>query len=295
MSEEQGVAAPGEATAQASAPILPLSQGNTPSIPGGQDAAAVSPSIQPKSTWQDALPENIRDKPELASFDDVGSLAHGFLALVGNEEKGVTAPKGKDGENRDQIWKDLGRPETPDEYQLTIPESLSSLIPDETLSSFRKTAHEAGLSQDQTASVIKFYSSDLEAQLSQINSTKGQETLAAETVLKQAWGAAYEQNLAAANAVVVQSFSKETQEAFQQSPLSRNPELIQLISTLGLSSQEPGTLAGFGQTGSAQTDLQTRAETLLADPAYRNAKDPKHKAVAQEVTEIYQILATQKS
>jgi len=64
------------------------------------------------------MPEGLRDEPSLQTFDSVDKLAKSYVNAVkmigGKPENLIQLPQ--EGENRESIWNQLGRPEQPNGY-----------------------------------------------------------------------------------------------------------------------------------------------------------------------------------
>ena len=61
------------------------------------------------------MPEGLRDEPSLQTFDSVDKLAKSYVNAVkmigGKPENLITLPQ--EGESRDSLWNQMGRPEQP--------------------------------------------------------------------------------------------------------------------------------------------------------------------------------------
>ncbi|MBU1249288.1 MAG: hypothetical protein KKB70_11355 [Proteobacteria bacterium] len=121
--------------------------------------------------WRSSLPEDwtivvrnengeemempLRDHPSLAKYpskdDAVKALVHA-QRLIGRRPEGVIEPPGPEAseEERAAFYAALGRPESPDEYQLPELETPEGFEFDEDMQAqFRQKAHELGLSPGQ--------------------------------------------------------------------------------------------------------------------------------------------------
>ena len=101
---------------------------------------------QPK--WIDQLPENLRGNEKLTRFERIQDLGTAFLDLDGKYEKDIrelVKIPGEDAtdEDRATFFTKLGRPEKPEDYEITEtswPEEADKLIKDsakEEIDSFR--------------------------------------------------------------------------------------------------------------------------------------------------------------
>lgn len=85
-------------------------------------------------TFQDQLPEGVREHESLKEIADIGQLAEKHIELYSAQPQ---------------------RPENPDAYQFDIPDGFP--IVEEDLSAFKKGAYEFGLTQEQFKGVLGHY------------------------------------------------------------------------------------------------------------------------------------------
>ena len=94
--------------------------------------------------WRSALPEDIRDNPSFAKFNDVTSLASSYVNLQSHLGRDKIAKPVTDSD-WDDVYEFLGRPESAYKYEIELPKGLpdeiASQFNDETLSSFKQEAH----------------------------------------------------------------------------------------------------------------------------------------------------------
>ena len=147
-------------------------------------------------TWQTQhLPEDLRDNDTLSKFKDVGALGNSYLELqkmVGSRVK-LPAEDATE-EDINSFYNQIGRPETPDKYELNIPESNYQ---QEKIKEFLDQAHASGLTNKQAQAAVDFYHSmEVDGQVNS-DAAMQQARLDAETSLKKEWGPTdYAKNLA---------------------------------------------------------------------------------------------------
>ncbi len=171
----------------------------------------------PPQDWRAALPEHIRADPSLASFKDVGALAASFIetkSLVGKsirppgpdaapaarkefvdrllqiEPALLYAPDG-DPDATTRMWKKLGKPEKPEEYEIPDIGKEAGLNADE----LRALAVTGGLTKPQFKGLVEVMA----------KATLEQKRVAAleRLALEQEWGAAKEERTLAAKAAAL--------------------------------------------------------------------------------------------
>ena len=111
-------------------------------------------------SWHDALPEDVRDHPSLATFTDTGALAKSFVhaqSIVGADKIPVPG-KWADDNDWNTVYDKLGRPADGDAYELdfgNVPEGQD--VQEDFVKWFRGTAHKHGLNNRQAQSLAKEY------------------------------------------------------------------------------------------------------------------------------------------
>lgn len=155
-----------------------------------------SPALQVFKTPEDALKGYLDLKAwqgravslpgEDAKPEDISA----FVEKAGKRVPGlVVMPKTESPEDVARFWRDLGTPEDPDGYQ---PPADIEAVDEGFVKELKNFAHHAGMTNDQFG---KFLGKFAEAQ-GAIAEQQQQQAQENEAKLKQAWGNAYEQNIA---------------------------------------------------------------------------------------------------
>jgi hypothetical protein len=153
------------------------------------------------STWTEGLGEDAMGYVENKGWTGAEQMLDSYRNL----EKSMGAPADQllhlpkteeDTDGWNAVYAKMGRPETAEGYELTgpdMPEGALDLTPD-----LREWAHEAGLSQQQTASIYERYNSRLGELVTEQEQQIEEQAAADEAALKKEWGSAWDENLAAA-------------------------------------------------------------------------------------------------
>lgn len=268
--------------------------------------------------FKELISEDLRTDPSLNDIKDINSLAKGYIhaqKLVGErdansiripgEDAGeeaikafydklesipgvVRLPDFDDEEAKQQLFNKLGRPESPDNYDIDVPEDLLNASTE--LQQFREVAHEAGLTKDQASKVLNFYTKDvIENQLSQFNEAKE----LGEQALKQKWGADYNARLNGAK-LMAQKYADQNpalaQELFN-GQLGNNPLVIEMLSDLAAGMSESDIVQGqskvtYGITAEEALDRISEIRENKSH-AFHNPTDPGHRAAVEKVQKLY--------
>src|SRR6185437_3686507 len=104
-----------------------------------------------------ALPPDVaKQYPTLTKFKDLPSLAKSYAELEKSYGSSLRMPApDAPQEERDAFYSKLGRPESPDKYEIKFGEGVA--VDDKLLGSFREAAHKLGLSQQQAQALGEWW------------------------------------------------------------------------------------------------------------------------------------------
>lgn len=160
--------------------------------PVADNAGQVAQTEQP---WYSSIQdESLRGFAELKGWKDPGAAIDSYRNLEKlrgvPENELVRLPKEGDAEAWDQVYSRLGRPESPDLYELPIPEGDDG--------AFAKTAaewmHKAGLTKQQAQQIAAMNNEFISEQVKAYEAEKAANQARELDDLKSEWGMAYDQN-----------------------------------------------------------------------------------------------------
>ena len=262
-----------------------------------QQDAAVSDQSQPQETtsvdFQTLIPEEYREERSLQNFQNMNDFVKSYLhsqKLVGADKIPVQNKMATD-DDWNEVYKRLGRPSSPDEYQYQLPEQ--NKLDDATLKAFSEQAHKLGLLPKQAQGIIDYYNGL--AQQSEQSASMQQETarLEAETVLRKEYGPAYDNKINAAKNLATNTLGAEfLRDTVLQdgSRLGDNPQVVKAFATLAEKLSEDNLVQG--DVASAMTIKEINDEiSSLTQPgsAYWNKTHINHKKAVEEVQRLYQL------
>jgi len=262
-----------------------------------QQDAAVSDQSQPQETtsvdFQTLIPEEYREERSLQNFQNMNDFVKSYLhsqKLVGADKIPVPNKMATD-DDWNEVYKRLGRPSSPDEYQYQLPEQ--NKLDDATLKAFSEQAHKLGLLPKQAQGIIDYYNGL--AQQSEQSASMQQETarLEAETVLRKEYGPAYDNKINAAKNLATNTLGAEfLRDTVLQdgSRLGDNPQVVKAFATLAEKLSEDNLVQG--DVASAMTIKEINDEiSSLTQPgsAYWNKTHINHKKAVEEVQRLYQL------
>jgi hypothetical protein len=284
-------AAGGEDTGQGSLDIGVTDGG---SGDGGQGAA--------QQSWRDGLSEDLKANPSLTKFEDVPSLAKGYVeaqSLIG--KKGIIPPgENATPEEMSTFYNSLGRPDSVDGYELDSfkpPDVIADFWDRDGMQEVAGILHEAGLTKAQASTVIEKYAehqaNTLGQPIQQIRESKAN----AEKALKQEWGAAYNGKMDQAKQAlhqVAEHFGMTPDEVLGSflpdgQMVGNSVFLTKLFAEIGDNNAELKFLGGKERRHTMTPEEATdEVAKLEASEAYTDARHPEHRAVIQKLDALYQ-------
>ena len=219
----------------------------------------------------------------LKNFKDVNDLAKSYLnaqSLIGKRIQDMTQ------EDLKHINGLKGMPTSPDKYKL--PEDLQG----EKLEFYQKTAHEAGLTQEQAKKVVDKY---IEMERSMQSKAEEAAALQAKNYvneLKQEFGDAFDNRVQVAKRAVDAFGGQELKDLLNETGLGNNPKIVKMFAKIGQNLLEDQVIEGdyekvFGV--SPQEAKETISRKLL-EPEFRgalySATHPAHNQAVEEYNKL---------
>ncbi len=260
---------------------------------------APTPEIQHVALSDVYLPDEIRNDSAIAPIKNVTDLAKQAIhasRLVGAEKFVIP---GKDATDEDWVsaFSKLGRPDTPEGYNLRASEAVpEGAIPNERLKEFAEFMHAKGAPAKLVQDAVSFYegvvqqdnSSHKESQDQQINKTSED--------LKAEFGNAVDDKLNSAKRALSNLKSGQAAlEAFKGAGIANNINVVKLAIEIGEIMGEDRLIGlenqSRGLNGPLSPEMaRTRINELMADEAfnksYMNKYDPGHALAMEKLTKL---------
>ena len=244
------------------------------------------------------VPEDLRDEfrndTDLSKYTSQDAF---IKAVIEDRKANGEAIKLPGEEASDEEWakvyNKLGRPETPEGYELTktLPEGLD--FNEELYNGFIENIHTAGLSKKQAHKLYDWYNQEcakINKNISaQIEAHYKKSVDDAVAVLKKEWGTDYQKNLDSAVAMANKFLSPATKQYLNASKLGNNPLLIKDF--YNLSKQVSGAqMRGDGPSGnvSSLAELEAKMETNLraADYTTNRRLQQENREIAEKIARL---------
>lgn len=252
--------------------------------------SSVDPVNEPAPAWHESLSEETRAiegaDQVFEKFKDVDSLVSGYMnaeKLARSKSEGIKVP-GEDASDaeREEFYKALGRPESPDGYDITeFTEGDEAPFASEELQPVVEALHAKGLNQDQVAAVLKIGAENLSS--GQDAFVEMHKEMASETdaQLREEWGDKYHANMAAVK-TVAEKF--EVLETLKETGLANHKPIIDMLHKVSSLVSEDSLPVPSSSSG--QTPQETRSE-LMKHPAYMNKTHRDHNRIMQQINATY--------
>lgn len=256
---------------------------------GGQDDKPQLPE------WRLSLPDEIRSHPILDKFKSPEDVIKSYIEAQKflGREKIPLPPKDATKEDWDVVFNALGRPESPDGYELPeveLPEDVE--IDEEFLAEFKEKAHELGLNKTQVGEFYKWYMDKMGGMLAEMEELQAERRAEAEAQLRKEWGAKYEENLKKAQSVLKNFADEDVLTEIEASGLGNNPALIKIFAKIGQSLSEDA-LEGKSAGRFTMTPEEAKKEILRikSDPNHpiNDEFHPEHKQALEYIESLYKM------
>ena len=249
---------------------------------GGASAENVEPSTsltEGQFNFKDHLAPEYRQHTALQDINDLNGMAKSYISaqeMIGQQRLPMPVAEADPAE-WSRFYDSVGRPTGADGEgykfdEASIPEGMERNADME--KHFRKSMHDAGLSQKQAEQMYKSYN-EFSGQFSQKESeSMEQREKQWDTEIRQEFGLAYSDQIEAAKATVDEFGSEGLKQYLNESRLGNHPEMIKFAAKIGSQLLEKGSQGRAGRQGtSVLTPDQAKSEIaqLYSNPDFMKA------------------------
>lgn len=160
----------------------------------GSVTGTAAPSTPP--SWTTGFTDELKGYVEAKGFKDAQSVVESyrnFEKIKGvPQERLLTLPEKDEDPSWNDVWKRLGRPDQPKDYQLEVPKEFG----DEGFAEWAKDAfHKLNIPRKQAEALVKKWNEYTGNQIKQMQLESSNKLNTEHEALKKEWGQAYEQNV----------------------------------------------------------------------------------------------------
>jgi len=246
--------------------------------------------------WRSNIPEEIRGHKSLQHINDVGALAKSYVhaqSMIG-ADKVVVPGKSATPDEWNEFYARLGRPESPDAYEL--PQQEGAEVNPDMSNWYKQMAHEIGLNSTQAAKLYESYNQFISNFQESTAVDHEMHVREVETNLRREFGQAFDDRMALGNGVVEQFGASDLMEVelADGTLLGDNPDVIRMMSNIGVFMKErlgEDTLEGI-KTNGGLTPEQARdklSELTASSSPYWDSRHPEHDWYVQEAMKFREI------
>jgi len=254
-------------------------------------------SAQPTATetpqsFNDTLEESIRGEPSLKNFNDANTLAKSYLSaqrMIGLDKIAIPNQNSSQ-EEWNAAYDSLGRPSTPDEYNLSYTsENENDMVQ---VKEFGNVAHSLGLNPQQANGILDFYAN------MQNNAVKGleanQQLLQQESVneLRKEYGMAFDEKISKAKSAVRTFANDDILNLPLQDGrlLGDHPDIVKAFVKVAEAMSED-KLSGETQGALTPSEAEKEIRELMKEGSpYWNAAHPDHQKHVDDVFALRQMV-----
>lgn len=243
-----------------------------------------------------SIPEDLRNEKSLEPIKDFGGLVKSFSD--GQKFIGSSIRIPKDDAKPEEwaaVHAKLGRPESPDKYNLVLPRPEKIDWQDDKLKMFREVGHKLGFNHQQMHGVLNMYADMVDEGDKLIQA--GKESALKE--LEKDWGpqqgAGYQKNMALVKRFVDVYGGEQAKEFFNAvTEVGNHPLLVRMIAKAAMDLDEADFLGGEGnQGGMTPEEAKAQIAEITRNPndLYHAKFDgkPGHNERVAEVEKLYQL------
>lgn len=256
------------------------------------EVQSAAPEAPASESWRDTLPEDLKDDPILARFNDVPAMAKALVSaqkMVGADK--IAIPSAGDAEAWGKVYDRLGRPKNGDAYDLAPPAGFST--DDGMIAGYRETAHGLGLSAEQAKGLFDWFMGAEGARHGGIHEQLAAMMRDNEMTLRREWGAAYDDKIALASAAVHALLGDGGVGELNANGYGTDPFVLRLLAEVGERVVE-GRVDGEGPRSLGRSPGEARNEIarLQGDQdfirSYQDRTHPDHADAVARMSGLYQ-------
>ncbi len=222
----------------------------------------------------------------LKTYAEAQKFIGGSIRLPGEKD----APQDREKKLND-VYAKLGRPESPDKYDLKLPEVGGVKWDDNAVGMFKQTAHKLGLNSTQLNGLLTMYGEHLKTGLPNIEALNQKGAQA----LQEHWGVNAKRNAVMAEngfkqlalAELGAEGSERLLDAINASGFGSNPDFVRVVARIVSETGEDKYVDGVDNH---RTDEQTDDEirTLMGSKEYMDDRLPGHQAAVDKVRRLFE-------
>ena len=278
---------------------VPVEQATTETAQPVATPTTVAKTDTPTQSWKDSISEEYRKDPNIEKFTEADALAKSYINAVRmiGQDKIAIPTKNSTQEVWDEAYAKLGRPESPDKYNLKI-ESDVVTMDENAIKSFAEQSHKLGLNNKQAEGILDFYKNNMEgtAQQSKIDAETAQAQ--SEQELRQEWGRDFDAKVQQAGALAKANIDSEVLDMTLSNGirLGDHPQIIKGFAKIASLMSEDKMVTTESESVNTVADIESEISAITNDTnsPYWNKSHPDHDKMVQQVYTLREMLNADK-
>lgn len=226
-------------------------------------AAPTQQAPQPQTSWTDGFDEDTNAYVENKGWKDPADLLSSYKNLekfAGGSKNLVEIPgEDADVDRLGQFYNKLGRPESPDNYKLDVPDGYDNEIVDW----YKNTAHELGLSDKQANQLFQKWNENVSQKEQAMQQETNRQQEQAIQDLRKEWGQAYENQIDAGRRAV-NALGYDQEQLNNMEDKLGTAEMLKLFAQVG-SKMGEDSFAGSERSGGSFGLTPAAARQQISD------------------------------
>ena len=250
-------------------------------------------AVVPYESWSTNIPADYKDGGYWKNFENkpLGDVLKSYgeaQKYMGASVRVPTDENDTDGWNK--VYSKLGRPESPDKYDVKLPAIPGFQWSEESLKGVKEVAHKHGVSGKALNEIIGWYGQNLGTKLSTASQAEKVKIDATTSKLKGEWGVNYDPNLALAKQAARHYFG-EGSESIVDAAFADGEHFVRGLVKLGHTMNEHGFVPGGGGQfkGLTKGEAVTKIATIMADATHAYHKGGANNPAVAEMASLHNI------
>ena len=277
---------------------VPVDQATTETVEQTPATAPTAPAEQ-SSSWKDSISEEFRKDPSIEKFTEIDALAKSYInatRMIG-QDKIVIPTKNSTQETWDEAYEKLGRPESPDKYNLKVESDVVNME-ENAIKSFAEQSHKLGLNNKQAEGILDFYKNNMEGSAQQAKIDTETAQAQSEQELRSEWGRDFDAKVQQAGAIAKANINPEVLDMTLSNGirLGDHPEVIKGFAKIAGMMSEDKIVSTESENVNSVADIESEISAITNDTngPYWNKQHPDHDKMVQQVYTLREMLNADK-
>jgi len=276
---------------------VPVDQATTETVE--QTPAPATASAEQSSSWKNSISEEFRKDPSIEKFTEIDALAKSYInatRMIG-QDKIVIPTKNSTQEAWDEAYEKLGRPESPDKYNLKVESDVVNMD-ENAIKSFAEQSHKLGLNNKQAEGILDFYKNNMEGSAQQLKIDTETAQAQSEQQLRSEWGRDFDAKVQQAGAIAKANINPEVLDMTLSNGtrLGDHPDIIKGFAKIASMMSEDKIVSTESENVNSVADIESEISAITndTDGPYWNKQHPDHDKMVQQVFTLREMLNADK-